>query len=169
MSMRMDEYNNMDDNDAYREVFGERLRAERKRLGLSQTEMAEVAQVKKQAQMRYEGGLSSPQAEYLNRVAAVGVNVAFVLTGQMAAETLQSAEAALIASFRAASPEIQRAVMSVLGHTGSETSSSPLAGHAVVVAPEAKNVGQATTGDVRQGDVTFNVGAGSGRRRKASS
>lgn len=68
--------------------IGERLRAERERLGRSQSEVAEVVAAAgvpgatRQSQSLYEKGKRMPDAAYLAVVAGIGVDVAFVLTGQ---------------------------------------------------------------------------------------
>lgn len=61
-----------------------RLRQERARLGLNQDVMAAAAGLKRNAQVKYEKGERSPDAEYLAAVAALGVDVAYVLTGEHA-------------------------------------------------------------------------------------
>lgn len=60
---------------------GERLKEERERLGLTQTEMGEIASVAKNTQHNYEKGTRSPDAAYLTAVASVGVDIMYVLTG----------------------------------------------------------------------------------------
>lgn len=61
--------------------FGERLREERQRLGLNQTEFAGLAGVQKQAQLKYEKGERSPDANYLAAIAAAGADVQYIVTG----------------------------------------------------------------------------------------
>ncbi|MDN4591242.1 hypothetical protein DBA29_22425 [Xenophilus aerolatus] len=61
--------------------FAARLREERKRLGLSQGELAAAGGVQLNAQSNYETGKRSPDAEYLEAIAMHGVDVAYVLTG----------------------------------------------------------------------------------------
>lgn len=61
--------------------FSERLKAERSRLQLSQAAMAEAGRVSLNSQSNYENGHRSPDAAYLSRVAAIGVDVAYLLTG----------------------------------------------------------------------------------------
>jgi len=64
------------------DTFGERLRTERERLGLSQAAFGELGGVQKVAQINYEKGKRHPDAEYLAAIAAAGVDVLYVLTGQ---------------------------------------------------------------------------------------
>lgn len=62
-------------------TFGERLREERQRLGLNQTEFAACANVQKRAQINYESGERSPDADYLTAIAAAGADVQYIVTG----------------------------------------------------------------------------------------
>ncbi|MET3181025.1 UNVERIFIED_ORG: transcriptional regulator with XRE-family HTH domain [Variovorax guangxiensis] len=61
--------------------FSERLKAERSRLQLSQAAMAEAGGVGLNSQSNYENGHRSPDAAYLARMAAIGVDVTYLLTG----------------------------------------------------------------------------------------
>ncbi|MBF0308994.1 MAG: helix-turn-helix transcriptional regulator [Magnetococcales bacterium] len=61
--------------------FCERLRAERKRLGLNQTEFAKIAGLTLQSQGNYESGRRTPDVAYLAAVATAGVDVGYLLTG----------------------------------------------------------------------------------------
>lgn len=82
--------------------IGERLKEERVRLGLNQTDFAELAGVRKNAQSNYEKDERAPDARYLAAVAAAGVDVLYVVTG-MRAETaagLAPEEAALLDNYR---------------------------------------------------------------------
>lgn len=58
-----------------------RLRAERKRLQLSQVELGRLAGVSKNTQMAYENGTSPITLDYLEKVAPHGVDITFVATG----------------------------------------------------------------------------------------
>lgn len=60
----------------------ERLAEERKRLRLTQEALGELGGVTKKTQLGYEKGISSPTADYLQRIAMAGVDVVFVLTGR---------------------------------------------------------------------------------------
>ncbi|NLC35920.1 MAG: helix-turn-helix transcriptional regulator [Alcaligenaceae bacterium] len=62
--------------------IGERLTAERNRLGLNQGEMAERGGVQRTAQSNYERGTRMPDAAYLAALAQHGVDVLFIVTGQ---------------------------------------------------------------------------------------
>ncbi|MDR3086760.1 MAG: helix-turn-helix domain-containing protein [Azoarcus sp.] len=62
-------------------TFGERLRAERERFGLTQTQLGLAGGVQKQAQLKYEKDERSPDAAYLSAIASIGVDVLYILTG----------------------------------------------------------------------------------------
>lgn len=93
--------------------IGERLKEERERLGLSQTEFAARACASKNTQYNYEKGERSPDAIYLAGVAAEGVDVLYVVTGVRTpkpTESLTDGEACLIDRYRRMSEE-SRATM----------------------------------------------------------
>ncbi|MCA8031986.1 helix-turn-helix domain-containing protein [Burkholderia arboris] len=92
---------------------GARLKEERKRLGMNQTEFAELGGVTRKAQSDYENDLFSPNTRYLAAVATVGVDVLYVVTGQRtpgAVETLSKDEEALLDNYRHSAPEDQAVV-----------------------------------------------------------
>lgn len=66
-----------------------RLVAERKRLGLSQTALAEAGGVSKGSQILYEKG-RSPTADYLAGIDGVGVDLMYILTGRRSSEVQTS-------------------------------------------------------------------------------
>jgi len=84
--------------------IGERLREERARLGLNQGDFAAVAKVSKTTQFNYEKGERSPDAAYLEAVAAAGVDVLYVLTGNrsgLSENRLADDESMLLNQYRA--------------------------------------------------------------------
>lgn len=62
--------------------IGSRLREERDRLGMTQTEIGEIAGVTKNTQRLYETDQRSPKADYLAALDAARVDVNYVLTGR---------------------------------------------------------------------------------------
>lgn len=115
-------------------TFGERLREERARLGKSQEELGVLAGSSKVTQSRYEGDKRFPDAAYFEAIAAVGVDVGYILTGQrtpvaaplVVAEApaayrvdrdpagISPREAALLDNYRACGEEDQRAIDQVV-------------------------------------------------------
>ena len=95
--------------------FFDRLREERKRLKLSQTQLAEVAGTTKNSQSNYEKGKVCPSATYLVAVATVGVDVQYVLTGQRSGTTMLTEEdRALLTLFHQAPSTLRQAALAVL-------------------------------------------------------
>lgn len=63
--------------------IGKRLRFERQRLEITVKAMAAYCLVTKQTQINYEKGNNTPDAEYLNLASIVGVDIYFVVTGNL--------------------------------------------------------------------------------------
>lgn len=59
-----------------------RLKAERERVGLSQQALADLCGISLRSQQNYEKGDRSPDADYLAAIAARGIDIMYVLTGQ---------------------------------------------------------------------------------------
>lgn len=62
--------------------LGERLRAERKALGLTQHVLSVAGGVATNAQVQYEGGKRWPKSDYLMAIQRVGIDIHYVLTGE---------------------------------------------------------------------------------------
>lgn len=63
-------------------TVGKRLLEERRRLGLSQEALGAAGGVAKGAQINYEKDARAPDTDYLQGVAAAGVDICYVITGQ---------------------------------------------------------------------------------------
>lgn len=97
-----------------------RLREERERLGLSQTELGEVGGVRKQAQHLYETGVRQPDMAYLSAIATAGADVLYILTGQRSQSVapqslLPEGDRILLDNFHAAPAQVQAGVKTALG------------------------------------------------------
>lgn len=139
-----------------------RLKSERKRLGLSQSELGQAGGVSKDAQLNYESGARSPSADYLQNVAAAGVDVLFVLTGARQSksglpaelEDLARAYDSADAEGRATLHGVAMLAMKAYATQGGNVSSP--GGHTVVVGGD---IGQHIVGDQTiTAPVTFTVG-----------
>lgn len=62
--------------------IGDRLRAERQRLGYAQADFGAAVGVSKTTQFNYEAGDRSPDARYLRKAAALGMDLTLVITGR---------------------------------------------------------------------------------------
>ncbi|MBV7460470.1 MULTISPECIES: helix-turn-helix domain-containing protein [unclassified Acidovorax] len=90
--------------------FHDRLREERKRTGLTQSDLAVIGGVQKNAQSLYESGARKPDSDYLQAIAAAGIDVVYVMLGRRVAllgETLSEAESLLLARWRSGSPALR--------------------------------------------------------------
>ena len=63
-------------------AIGERLREQREKLGLNQEELGQIGGVNRNTQGKYEKGERNPDSAYLSAVAASGLDVLYVLTGE---------------------------------------------------------------------------------------
>lgn len=93
----------------FMEIF-ERLKSERERLQLSQPRVAELANVGKTTVINWEKGASAPDAVQLSALAATGIDVLFVITGQRSqglppAATLPPDQQVLITNYERCKPE----------------------------------------------------------------
>lgn len=66
-------------------------------------------------QSNYETGKRIPDLEYLEKLAALGADVGYIVSGQRGQEPLTPEETALLALYRAAPPALRKAAMTVLG------------------------------------------------------
>lgn len=62
-------------------AVGARLREERKRLSLTQAELAERVGVSRAAVVTYESGRTPPDVSLMDRLKELGVRTSYVLTG----------------------------------------------------------------------------------------
>ena len=99
-------------------TIGDRLKEERSRLGLSQTDLGAAGGVGKTTQINYEKGTGSPDAKYLSALAALGIDILYVVTGVSTPQVLEgftAAEDKLVNQFRALPEPDQAAVQRIVG------------------------------------------------------
>lgn len=97
--------------------MGERLKEERERLGLNQTDFAALAQATRKALFNWETGTAAPNAIALAEWAAVGLDVLYVVTGErdfVPPPSLTAEEQTMLDYFRDASKEVRRAALGAL-------------------------------------------------------
>ena len=86
-------------------LFGERLKEERERLGLSQAAAGAAAGVSREMWGKYERG-AMPGGEVILSLAGAGFDMAYLFTGARgAAPSLSREESALLDNFRHCPPE----------------------------------------------------------------
>lgn len=93
-------------------MFNAKLKEERKRLSLSQTDLGKACGVTKQAQIRYEKGERQPDSDYLQKAHKAGVDVSYLITGiRTQPVELPSDEALLLDSYRALDAEQKKTAL----------------------------------------------------------
>lgn len=141
--------------------FSSRLKEERKRLGLSQAELGAAGGVSKDAQLNYESGERSPNAAYLEAIAAAGVDVLYVLTGRRSSlESMPDDLLTLVRAYDHADKDGRMALqmVSLLAIRSLPLAEAPSSGNTVTIGGD---VGQQVNGDQTvTGPMTFNVGKG---------
>ncbi|WP_288408004.1 helix-turn-helix transcriptional regulator [uncultured Herbaspirillum sp.] len=139
-------------------TIGERLKAERTRLGFNQTEFAAVGGVQRRAQVFYEQDERRPDAGYLQAVARLGVDIQFVVTGVKSSQALTVEEEQLLAGFRNLDLMAKVRVLGVI--EGAVPHEKPMSRHVVSI---GGSVGHQVNGDVHgtvnNGNVTDKVKA----------
>lgn len=95
--------------------FGGRLAEERKRLGLKQSEFADLVGTDVPKQSLYETGKRELRADYLARLAEADVDVVYVLTGQRSGGDRIAPDASeLLSSYLSLPAEMQHALLSLV-------------------------------------------------------
>ncbi len=90
---------------------GARLRQERERRGMNQTEFATIGGVKRGSQLEYEAGKRPCDIQYLLKLIEIGVDTHYVLTGQRQAANLEEKHARLFSAFGAMRGPDQDAIL----------------------------------------------------------
>lgn len=95
--------------------FPKRLTQIREQAGYSVEEFGVLGGVGKATQYNYEKGTRKPDIEYLERLATLGYDILYIVTGKASDSSLNPNEAQLIELYRQTSLPIKQAVMRVLG------------------------------------------------------
>lgn len=83
-----------------REIIGSRLREERERLGLTQTEFAQMGEASKRSQTDWEQGKLVPNGEFLANIAEYGADIGYILTGERNGNKLSEEESQYLMALR---------------------------------------------------------------------
>lgn len=99
--------------------FSERLKEERKRIKVTQKNLAADLQITEQAQNAYEKGKLPQFAEYLEKLAERGFDVGYLVSGvHSGVDPISAEDRRLLDLFRNATPAMQQAALVLLA-TGS--------------------------------------------------
>ncbi|HEX8225546.1 MAG TPA: helix-turn-helix transcriptional regulator [Allosphingosinicella sp.] len=90
--------------------FGARLKEERRRLGLKQAEFAALVGTDMPKQSLYERGHRQLRADYLARIAPIGVDILYILTGRRSGASLDEDSTAFLSTYLALPPELREPV-----------------------------------------------------------
>ena len=120
-------------------TIGANLKKERLRLALTQEKFAEIGGIKKRAQISYEQGERYPDGGYLAAIAAIGVDISFVITGQLSDQKLTQDESQLMSGYRNLSPKAKAGLLALIGGIQPQTSAAS--------AKYASTIGQVVEGD----------------------
>lgn len=97
-------------------TLGERLKEERERLGISQTDFGALGRVGKSSQINYEKGDRSPDGNYFSAIAVAGVDILYIITGRRAVLTatdLRPDETQMLTNYRALASDDRATVQRV--------------------------------------------------------
>ncbi|OOF48629.1 helix-turn-helix domain-containing protein [Rodentibacter trehalosifermentans] len=100
------------------EKINERLKSERKRLLMTQVEMAEKCQVTPTTYSNYELGKRKPDAKFLQNFSDIGGDVYFLFTGSKNKVLLKGYEEVAIVAFNSLSTEQQLSAISYMTALG---------------------------------------------------
>ncbi|MBB5864800.1 helix-turn-helix domain-containing protein [Xanthomonas sp. 3058] len=143
-------------------TVGKRLKDERKRLGLTQDEMATQLGVSRYAQLNFEKDINLPGGAYLLAALDRGVDVLYVLSGQRA--QLDLTDVRLLSAFKGAPQAARNAALAALGlvteASAQQTSASP------TLSFNNSEIGSviSTTASIDQSNMQIVVG---GRKKKS--
>ncbi|MBV8634176.1 MAG: helix-turn-helix transcriptional regulator [Burkholderiaceae bacterium] len=137
--------------------FQERLKFERKRLGLSQEKFAALGGVTRDAQMNYENGSRRPDSGYLQGLSDAGVDIVFLFSGALSTEALADDEKELLVGYRKLDIRAKARVLGVIEGASAIDSSPPKPAKAAPTVTFHGSVGQQITGDITAPQ-TINVG-----------
>ena len=105
-------------------TIGERLQEERARLGLKQPDLFRITGISKKTISGYENDKTYPNAEFLAAIAAVGLDIAYILTGKRvlkiseasAGYDLRPDQKALLDNYENCTPESRKFIARVADH-----------------------------------------------------
>ena len=146
-------------------TVGDRVREERKRLELTQTELAQACGKTPRTVKAAEANENWPGGDVLAGMHRVGMDVVYILSGERNA-TLPPVELTLLTAWRVAEPQVQQMVMAMLGGIGlpAMPPAAPLQIQGGQI--KAKRIGQANSGPVTQNHAAVSVSGGKSKKAR---
>lgn len=99
-------------------TFFSRLREARLTRGLSQAKFGQLGRVSRNAQSQYESGERSPDSDYLGALHAHGIDVAYILTGELSQSQVGVEETRLVHAFSQCGVEDQTRLLDLAQRFG---------------------------------------------------
>ncbi len=96
-----------------KDSLSERLKEERKRFKLNQTDFGLIGGIQKHAQMMYEKGKRYPKGEYLSLLDSAGVDVGYIITGNR--DTYSESAQLFIKTFLSLDQKSQQSICNIMG------------------------------------------------------
>lgn len=137
-------------------TVGKRLKEERKRLGLTQDEMAVQLGLTRYAQLNFEKDINLPGGAYLLAALDRGVDVMYVLSGHRS--QLDPADRLLLSAFKDASPAARSDALAALGLLTEASSSKTGAGQSLSFNNSEIGSVISTTASIDQSNMQITVG-----------
>jgi transcriptional regulator with XRE-family HTH domain len=107
--------------------FGQRLREERRRLGLSQVQCAELCGVVEKTQGLYETSVRRPDTDYLAAFAKAGADVNYLITGALSSTILSEEELTLLSLFRQSDAAVREIILGTASVAAQTSQAGPRA------------------------------------------
>lgn len=82
-------------------AIGDRIKSERERLNITQSDMGKAANVTKRSQINYEQGVRVPDANYLAAISELGADISYIVTGKQSAKPHMNDKGRLTSAIRA--------------------------------------------------------------------
>lgn len=110
---RVSEGDNLNKKVCQKDSLSERLKEERKRFKLNQTDFGLIGGIQKHAQMMYEKGKRYPNGEYLSLLESAGVDVGYIITGNR--DTASESAQLFIKTFLSLDEKSQQSICNIMG------------------------------------------------------
>ena len=136
-------------------MLGGRLAEERMKIGHTQRSLADLFEKSSRTQIKYESGDTAPDAGYLHGLHLLGMDVFYILTGEMSPAPITAEEKIVLNAYRKLDERGRAGVLGMLGGMSAPLTSSPAKRKQKVVFHG--DIGQQVTGDITA-PMTINVG-----------
>lgn len=94
----------------FNSLFATRLKEERNRLGLTQVEIASKCNVSREMWGKYERGIAMAGSEVLFSLAAIGVDMGYLFSGERIETDLTPSEQSLLEDYRESNEQGKEAI-----------------------------------------------------------